>query len=527
MSTQNFDAFATALSGLKAQQAKLEMIGNNIANINTIGYKSSRMTFAEQLGQTIGITYTPFAQGTFQNTGNPTDLGIKGDGFFVIQDGENRFFTRAGAFNFNEEGKLVNSDGYVVQGWMNNINSDVQGATLPGDIVLDMNRLSEAQATQNIWFSGNLNASLARETEVWRTQSTLTIKGNGPAIASTDLNDLDQVVTNLQDGDTIDISGTDASGNNVTATFTYGTANNGTTVADLLNVINSAYGGIATAELVDGQIKLTDTISGNSETTINLKAGASNAGTINLPSFTNSVKGDSPVVTTTMVVYDALGGAHELTVEIEKTEEQGEWHLKVLANGDASIVGQNQGSLSFDANGKFLGYTFDNGESSIIIDPGNGAPQMEIQMNFDGKEGMSGLSHFDSVSTFAIREQDGYETGKFTGYTIDQDGMINGSFSNGQTMKIAQIAVAKFKNSSGLDKISGSIFTDSMASGDAQIGKVDELGSSIHSGVLELSNVDLADQFTKMIEAQRAFQAVSRVLTTLDEVLSETSRLKR
>lgn len=525
MSTQNIDAFATALSGLTAQQSKLEMIGNNIANMNTIGFKAGRMTFAEQLGQTVGIGYTPFSQGTFQSTGNTTDLAINGKAFFVVQGEEEHMFTRAGNFRFNGDGKLVNSDGLAVQGWMSNINSDAQGATLLGDIVIDQNMVSEAQATQNVWLSGNLNSNLQAETEVWTSQGTITIEGGDPADVTTELNSLTQTTTDFVTGDTIEVSGTNADGDPVSATFTYGT--DGTTVGDLINTINTAFGGSATAAVVEGRFVLTDATSGNSSTTIELAMGDSNTGVSGIPtSFTETNSGYTPIVTTSMVVYDAQGGAHDLTVEFEKTDVNGEWKVNITANGNETINSGGSGTVSFDSSGQLLGFTFDNGATALSLDPGNGTPEMILSLNLDGAEGFSGLSQYDSVSNLSMRDQDGRETGSLTNYTIDPDGTINGEFSNGESLTLAQIGVAKFTDPSGLNVISGSLFAIPI-SGDAQIGKADELGSEIQSGVLEMSNVDLANQFTKMIEAQRAFQAASRVVTTLDEVLSEVSRLKR
>jgi len=527
MSTQNIDAFATALSGLTAQQSKLEMIGNNIANMNTIGFKAGRMTFAEQLGQTVGIGFTPFSQGTFQSTGNVTDLAINGDAFFVVQGEEGRMFTRAGNFRFNGDGKLVNSDGLAVQGWMNNINSDAQGATLISDVVIDQNMVSEAQVTQNVWLQGNLNSALEAETEVWTSQGTFTLEDGTNADAATELNSLSQTSTAFVAGDTVEFSGTDASGNEVTATFTYGT--DGTTVGDLLNTINTAFGGSATAEMVDGQIVLTDTVSGNSDTTISLSLGESNTGvsSIATTTFANTTAGYTPSVTTSMVVYDAQGGAHDLSVEFEKTGTMGEWNVTITANGDETIMSGGTGVITFDSSGNLLGFAYNEGASALTIDPGNGTPEMVLSLDVDGAEGFGGITQYDAVSGLTMRDQDGRETGTLTKYTIDPDGTINGEFSNGETVLLAQIGVAKFTDPSGLQAVSGSLFEASLASGDAQIGKADQLGSEIHSGVLEMSNVDLADQFTKMIEAQRAFQAASRVVTTLDEVLSEVSRLKR
>ena len=134
---QNIDGFSTAISGLNAQQSKLELVGNNIANINTIGFKSSRMTFAEQFGSTMGIEYTAFKQGGFQSTGNVMDLGINGNSFFVLRNGDDNYVTRDGSFSFDKAGVLVNGKGYAVQGWSIDPKDSTKKSTDIGDIVID------------------------------------------------------------------------------------------------------------------------------------------------------------------------------------------------------------------------------------------------------------------------------------------------------------------------------------------------------------------------------------------------------
>jgi flagellar hook protein FlgE len=145
----------------------------------------------------------------------------------------------------------------------------------------------------------------------------------------------------------------------------------------------------------------------------------------------------------------------------------------------------------------------------------------------DSNEGFTGLTQFDSVSSLALRSQDGNQAGVLTGFKVDEAGLIKGLFSNGDIIDLAQVGTAKFKNVNGLRQEGGSLFIESKESGLSEIDIADENESSIESGVLEMSNVDLANQFTQMIEAQRGFQATSRVVTTLNEVMDVASRLKR
>ena len=144
--------------------------------------------------------------------------------------------------------------------------------------------------------------------------------------------------------------------------------------------------------------------------------------------------------------------------------------------------------------------------------------------NFDG---FVGVTQFDSVSSLGMRAQDGTQPGELTGFKVDEEGILKGLFTNGETINLAQVGTARFKNESGLRKIGGSLYQESPESGKTVLDTAFENGSTINSGVLEMSNVDLANQFTQMIEAQRGFQATSRVVTTLSEVLNEASRLKR
>ena len=203
---------------------------------------------------------------------------------------------------------------------------------------------------------------------------------------------------------------------------------------------------------------------------------------------------------------------------------------EIFLNGDGTPDpdGPNGIATFSSATGLLESFLFDDGTTLLRLDPNNGANTQEINMDANGKEHYLGLTLFSSVSTLSMREQDGRQAGTLNDYRIDTEGIILANFSNGDSIEIAQIAGAKFMNTSGLQFMIGhGLLSSNVASGKATIGKVNELGSEIKSGFLEMSNVDLADQFTKMIEAQRAYQAAAKILTTIDEVMMETTRLKR
>lgn len=532
-------AFTSVLSSLQNQRRRLEVISNNIANINTIGFKASRMTFLETLGQTLGMVYTPFQQGKFSATNSPTDLAVDGRAFFAVRNGSEQQFTRAGAFYFDENGQFISQNRAVVQGWlMDEIvdaeTSSVRDATpdlgTVEDIVLDPKMTVNAIATRNIWVSGNLNAGLSAIQNVIATTDAFRVNNSGEVLNATvsdELNDLVQTTTPFVDGDTLEISGTDHDGNAITATFTYGAGNDGTTMGDVLTVINTAYSGVATATLEEGKIILTDSIGGDSQSTINITAGAANTGALTLPAFANSILGYTPKATTSIVIYDSFGTAHQLTVEFTKTANNREWAWEISTDGSESITAGSTGTISFDTNGQFVSNTFDDGSGFLELDPGNGSTPLSVIVNFGGAEGLSALTQYDDVTSVSAKKQDGQASGKLDGIRVDKQGYIIGSFSNGVIKRLALLAMATFDDPTSLEKVGASNFMPTNFSGKASIASAFSHDSEILSGNLEVSNVDLADEFIQMIDAQKGYQAASRIVSTLDSILEETTRFGR
>jgi flagellar hook protein FlgE len=521
-------SFHIPVSALRRQQQRLELLGSNIANINTTGYKSSRMTFVETLGTVTGVSKTLFKQGALEFTGNVTDLAIQGKGFFVVRNGEEQLFTRAGAFTIDSKGKLVNSSGFALQGWAGSIGSLVGGAideaSPLGDIIIDNNLVIPAKASENLWLTGNLNAGLESLTEVWSSGSQFKKADGTIADGTTKLNDLLQTTTPLAIDDTFTISGTDSDGNVVSGTYTYA---DGDDLNALLIAIDGVFTGNATAELKDGKIVLTDDKVGDSKTTISIEADAGNQGEISIPGFVNTVEGYTGRITTSAVVYDSLGKGHSLTMDFEKTENSGEWIWNLRCSGDEEILSGGTGKAIFDSDGNLVSFTYDGGVNKLSIDPKSGAGQMDIVIHGKASEGYSGISQFDSVSTLLSRDQDGRKSGTLKDFYVDTEGSVIGLFTNGENLKLAQVALAQFNNSGGLMKANGSNYIATAESGSPKIDAANNLGATIESGSLEVSTVDMADQFTRMIEAQRSYQAAARVITTFDQILEETTRLKR
>ncbi|MCH7673532.1 flagellar hook-basal body complex protein [candidate division KSB1 bacterium] len=541
-------ALFAGVSGLSNNQLKMDIIGNNIANINTIGFKTSRINFAEELSQLIqsstesasggtknalfvglGVRANSierdFSQGILQTTGKQTDLGIEGDGFFVLSDGNTQLYTRAGNMHFDGNGRLVNANGLTVQGWTADLKGDLSATAQLGNITFDASVISPAISTQNLAIAGNLDATATPVREEWTANQTFTVAG-APAVGADTLNSLTQTTTPLVDGDIININGTNSDGSVVSATFTYGAANDGTTIDGLLASISASFNGAAT--LVNGSIVLNDLAFGESQTTITLSADPGNTGVIDLPGFVNTAKGFSPQTSSSVEVYDSLGSKHTLNVTFTKTENAREWTFKVGFSGNEVINEGSTGTITFKPTGSLDTIVYDNGQPLLNFSPGNGADDVIINLDFENSTGFSGVTQFAGQSSVLMPYQDGQAHGTLSAFSIDERGRLVGAFTNGRSRTIAQIALAKINNPEGLTHIGNNIYRTSGTTGIPSIGKAGEdLPASIFSGTLEASNVDLAAEFTDMIIAQRAFQANARVITVSDQFLSEVTQLKR
>ncbi|MCP4414572.1 MAG: hypothetical protein GY808_18610, partial [Gammaproteobacteria bacterium] len=235
----------------------------------------------------------------------------------------------------------------------------------------------------------------------------------------------------LATGDTIEISGTNPDGTVVTATFTYGAANDGTTLGDLATVLENSYSGV-TVTIDSGSLVVTDNVAGDSSTTINLANGsANNPRSITFPGFTNTTLGNTGTATTSVLVYDSLGASHNLILEFTNTDNANEWNWAATTTGDGTVASGGTGRVSFDENGNMTSFSHNGGVSQLTLNPGNGADQVDIIIHAESSDEFSGLAQFDSVSTLNVLDQDGKSTGSLIGITIDRQGIISGSFSNG------------------------------------------------------------------------------------------------
>jgi flagellar hook protein FlgE len=416
-------AMFAGVSGLQVHQTRLNVVGNNIANVNTTGYKAGRVTFQDQLSQTLRYSSSPGSnlggqnpmqvglgvslgavdtlqtQGSLQSTGKATDMALQGNGFFLVSNGADVYYTRDGAFDLDSDGNLVNpANGLRLVGYSADSTGKIdttkqldQTSTLK----IPVGTMTTVKATANATLEGNLNA-------------------------------------------------------------------------------------------VDAQGRWS----------VALK------------------------------VYDSLGIPRSLTFDFTKATPgagapagaTGAWNWSVSENGTNVATSTAANALSFDANGKLL----NTAPLALTLNSTQGASTLDFNVD------VKGLTQFAGGSNVAATSQDGFPVGVLQSFTVAPDGVISGVFSNGQTRTLGQVASASFANASGLEKLGQNLFRSSSNSGLVQVGTPAANGrGNISTGYVEMSNVDLANEFTNMIITQRGFQANTRVITTVDDLLQEVISLKR
>lgn len=505
-----FDSLFTGITGLNAYQSWIDMISNNIANTGTVGFKGQRMTFADLFYQSKGFASGPsatsggvdpqqigvgvkvnsidtlFGQGGLESTGINTDLAINGDGFFVMRNANGTsapVYTRDGAFSLNSNGLLYDpATGMAVQGYTADRNGVITANGTLGNITVPLGLTSQATGTG---FGAKTGPNTADQV------FDMSLAGN-----------LDQ--TQWQAQEQFVASGTGAPGQTKTIS---------TTIYDSL-------GNAHAMTLVYTPDATGATAAGNG-----------------LPATVNDANGNAEVPATrwkvqayfadgTQVGGAAATAAAPYTVGYAYFDQNGQFintsgSTNPALPTDTHVTGQ----AASQANGNQLNVTqWGNGTSDGATAPTAGAAAPAtgpIGLDFSYDTSLAG----DSTAT--VLSQNGYASGTLTNITIAQDGTIGGAFTNGQTLTLGQVAIATFQNEDGLDRVGGNAFQETTASGLAQIGTASEgRFGSIQSGALEQSNVSLADQFTKLIVAQRAFEANTRGITTADQNLQTVIGLR-
>jgi flagellar hook protein FlgE len=562
-------ALFTGLTGLDVNTKAMDVIGNNITNANTIGFKASRAVFESQLSTSVtngsapsansggtnptqvglGVQFTgtqrTFKDGSVQTTGNATDLAIEGQGLFILRQNGEQVFTRSGTFSLDSVHNLVSVGGGIVQGF----GVDDSFNVVPGplkDINIPLGSLTVAQATRNVNFAGNLNASGTVATAGSKTTSQPLLdlaNGGAPATGTTLLTDLtaDGVTPLFAAGNIVTMQGVEKGGKSLTtstfeinATNTTQSSDNGTTLQDYMDFLSDVTG---LDPAVDGAGVTVDgagvvTIAGNFGTVngINIKsADILSSGSPSQPlQWTNTQSATGESVRTTFVAFDSIGTP--VTVDISavlttRDTSGTSWRLYAESPDDTDLslsLGTN--TITFDTFGQLK----NGGTAAISIDRLNtGAVNpMSINLDFAATKNFSSIS--DTSSTMAATFQDGSPIGHLTSFSIGDTGVINGSFSNGLTRTLGQIALGTFSNEAGLVDGGGNVFRSGPNSGLAVNVSPLSFGSGkIIAGALELSNTDLSQEFVNLISATTGFSASSKLITTADQLVQQLLQLTR
>ncbi|HJW71225.1 MAG TPA: flagellar hook protein FlgE [Geothrix sp.] len=429
-----YSAFYSGLSGLATNASALNVIGNNLSNINTVGFKGSSSTFRDIFSASLGGVSTQgngnpiqfglgvqvnsvsqdFSQSSFQGTGNALDMAIQGNGFFTLQTPDGRqVFSRAGNFTRNNDGYLVASDGSNVMGWNQDPTTGaVNTSASLARIRIDAGTTASASSTKNFRLGVNLNASTF--------DPTSTVPPTAP-------------------------------------------------VASL---------------------------------------------------------------TTPIQVYDSQGNSHNINIQYTKTGPNS-WSYAASVDAPATIGSGATGTLTFSTDGSLLsinGAAPVAGNNPVIgaINWGNGTTPQSITWDLVNSSGATNITQYAAASSTSSSFQDGYGAGTLRDLSVDQNGMLNGTFTNGQVISLAQVAISSFNNMNGLVQAGNNHWGQSLASGSPTIGLANQGGrGGVLGSNLELSNVDVAGEFTKLILSQRGYSANSRVVTTTDQMLQETLNLKQ
>lgn len=531
----------SGVSGIRANQTMMDVIGNNISNVNSIGFKGSRVTFSDAFHQFVRFGTNPtetsggtnafqvglgtkissidrnWNQGTFERTGLLTDLALQGQGLFVLNSNGQKFYSRAGTFNFDANGKLVHSqNGAIVQGKV----ATADGIIPPGnnleDIVVDPNLKLPAVATTFAKWGGNLS-------------SISTITRSEKYVQSGNINSTLTVGDSVEDSNLI----YDENGNEYrlyltytkTAADTYDMnyelkdSNNTTVIGPTTQSVS--FDPVTGEMLTPPTINITDATLG-----INFNLDVSTVTQLSTSTTLSSAVDDNrkpTIVNGTLTIFDSLGNPHTLTLKYTKTATNS-WNWTASVPASSGTLTGNKGTITFNSDGSIN--TISPNPPVLSFVPSSGASLQNIELDFG--RSFDGITQTSANSVISALNQNGSASATLADLSIDQYGNIVGVFSNGYSRNLAQIMLASFPNLSGLTSVGDNMYTVSANSGDPFVGTAgEETGTTIQSGALEQSNVDLSEEFTRMIVSQRGFQANARVITVSDSLLQEVTNLIR
>ena len=548
------------VSGLRNHQSMMDVIGNNISNVNTIGFKGSRVTFSDTFNQFVKAGTNPtestggtnsyqiglgakinsidrnWNQGTFERTGITTDLALQGQGMFVLKNNGQKFFSRAGAFVFDANGKLVSpQNGAVVQGKVANTSGVIPPGNNLEDIKIDTNMKLTAVATDKIEWGGNLksNSDLTRSVEVLQRGNI-----NSSALVVGDSTEDYNVTVYNEYGDayTLTTNYTKTAANEYTLNWDLKDSTDASLTTGTIAALTFADDGTGTYKLdaaslakFDGALNRVQVANSNIDFTINGKLVTQNSSTTTLSASADNNKIPN-VVSGSVTVYDSLGTAHQVTLKFTRIDvDNNVWTWTSSVPGTSTFDGnavKKSGTITFNPDGTLTPANISPNNPDFTFRPAGGANDLTVDLDFGS--GFSGVTQTSASSVVSALKQNGSPAATLSNLNIDQYGNIVGIFSNGSSQTLAQVMCATFKNLNGLISTGDNMYSAYANSGEPLISSLgEETNTTIQSGALEQSNVDLSEEFTRMIVSQRGFQANARVITTADSLLQEITNLIR
>jgi flagellar hook protein FlgE len=546
-----FSAMTASVSGLGAQGQAISVISDNLANTNTIGYKAGRSLFSQLVttgsqgttynagGVNTSITIDQKAQGSFISSSSRTDLAISGNGYFRVADAKtngtstNFFFTRAGSFTEDREGFLVNPDGFYLQGWRTDSIGTILNIQDPRAIELQSVGVS-AQATGGLSIDANLTNTRPIN-QNYDTSTSLVASLNTMVAAPTQFD----YVTDLR------VYDSQGGARDLTIGFSKRGVNSWdwTIYTDGSNLQSGVAGTNTLA--ANGTLRFNDSGSlkfatgttftptwsgGVGTSTIELDFGQWIGGNIATPSgtvqatFANhfhdvSVEnnafgiGQYTLVKTAVPTYELRAGNGVAGALIEGAIPQ------------ISISGVRE--IYFPVSGVRFTVSTNFDETTPAVPTAMGTFTVASQPRLADGLGNDGVTQLAASFNTSAVNQDGFGAGTLSSIQIDRDGFVNGTFTNGETKKLYKLSLAVFQNPGGLELVSGSLLRPTDASGAALLKEAGVGGTGrVVSGSLEGSTTDIAGEFSNMIVSQRAFQASSKVITTVDQMLNELLQLR-
>ncbi|WP_029895397.1 flagellar hook protein FlgE [Desulfohalovibrio reitneri] len=550
-------ALFSGITGLGAHGEKMSVLGNNIANVNTIGFKAARMHFEDAVSQDIstsqgvgqvgrgvrlGAVYADFSQGSFENTNESTDLAVGGEGFFIVRDAnsEQDFYTRSGNFRFDKNGNLVSPQGYVLQGWE----------------VEDSNTTSAAQTNQTE------SSSAAQETRIVGVPTDIQLENfQSPPKETSRVS----VITNLDSGETSrsedpnnpffamhqvwNGQAEDPIGDSQFAYSTTvqiydenGSSHNMTVYYDPVDVSNA--GGRKVWEYIvtvdpaeDGRLLSNGTAMNTTSAagllgtgTLTFNAAGELTGVSSYQLQAGEINGDLKALSNWKVPESGFSqNGYPTFVANFLGRENASFNNASQADSSKVLIEMDFGMRNQQTQWGGLNATNSNAALFSINNPSTSGGAVQNLPNFgDTERSALASTSFSSGSTTIQQSQDGYNAGFLQNISVDRDGVMTGRFSNGQVQELYVVSLANFNNLNGLRRDGGNLYLETRESGPAITNRPNTAGlGSIQSNSLEQSNVDLATEFVTMITTQRGFQANSKVITTTDTMLGELIALKR